>query len=213
MLVQRRRRWTNIKPALVQCFMYVETPGWCFSHDVYSSCSGIWREDVHRYPVWLGRLTHLLRVAQSHWPPFCLHSQLCKNDARAAYQKNSDAKKLRRIFQVPLKTGSFPAGVNLWSYRTMTFKNGGHCVRALRCHQGSLLPIFWQEFTLIINFKIAFHFCNILTTEALQGVTFSLMLTWYWHRVCCKIDHLCITSPIIILVKNTRFMALPYTNN
>ena len=88
------------------------------------------------YPVWLGRLTHLLREAQSHLPPFCLHSQLCKNDARAAYQKNSDAKKLRRIFQVLMKTGPFSEGVNLWSYRTMTFKNGGHCVRALRCHQG-----------------------------------------------------------------------------
>ena len=30
------------------------------------------------YPVWLGRLTYLLREAQSHLPPFCLHSQLCK---------------------------------------------------------------------------------------------------------------------------------------
>ena len=39
------------------------------------------------YPVWLDRLTHLLREAQSHWPPFCFHSQLCKNDTRAAYQK------------------------------------------------------------------------------------------------------------------------------
>ena len=33
-----------------------------------------------------GQLTHLLREAQSHWPPFCspfcLHSQLCKNDTR-----------------------------------------------------------------------------------------------------------------------------------
>ena len=38
-------------------------------------------------PVWLGRLTNLLRKAQSHWPPFCLHSQLCENDTRAAYQK------------------------------------------------------------------------------------------------------------------------------
>ena len=39
------------------------------------------------YPVWLGRLTHLPREAQSHWPPSCLHSQLCKNDTRADYQK------------------------------------------------------------------------------------------------------------------------------
>ena len=99
------------------------------------------------YPVWLGRLTHLLREAQSHWQPFCLHSQLCKNDARAAYQKNSDAKKLRRIFQVPMKTGPFSAGVNLWSYRTVTFKNGGHCVRALRCHQGIYFVLELQKCT------------------------------------------------------------------
>ena len=39
------------------------------------------------YPVWLGHLTHLLREAQSHWPPFCFHSQMCKNDTRVAYQK------------------------------------------------------------------------------------------------------------------------------
>ena len=45
------------------------------------------RDIIKRYPVWLGRLTHLLREAQSHWAPFCFHSQLCKNDTRAAYQK------------------------------------------------------------------------------------------------------------------------------
>ena len=39
------------------------------------------------YPVWLDRLTHLMREAHSHWPPFCLHSQMCKNDTRAAFQK------------------------------------------------------------------------------------------------------------------------------
>ena len=49
----------------------------------------------YKYPVWLGRLTHLLREAQSHWPPFCFHSQLCKIDNRAAHQKNSDVMKLK----------------------------------------------------------------------------------------------------------------------
>ena len=43
----------------------------------------VWHYVDLNYPVWLGRLTHLLREAQSHWPPFCLHSQLCKNDTRA----------------------------------------------------------------------------------------------------------------------------------
>ena len=63
------------------------------------------------YSVWLGRLTHLLREAQSHWPPFCFHSQLCKNDT-----KNSDAMKLSQIFKVPTKTRPFSAGVSFWSY-------------------------------------------------------------------------------------------------
>ena len=44
--------------------------------------------------------------------------------------KNSDAMKLRRILQVPMKTKPFFIG-------TITFKNGGHCVRASRCHQGN----------------------------------------------------------------------------
>ena len=45
--------------------------------------------------------------------------------------------KWRLIFQVPTKTGPFSAGVNFDRIGTITFKNGGHCVRALRCHQGN----------------------------------------------------------------------------
>ena len=45
--------------------------------------------------------------------------------------------KLRQIFQVPMKTRPFSACVNFDHIGTITFKNGGHCVRALRCHQGS----------------------------------------------------------------------------
>ena len=43
--------------------------------------------------------------------------------------------KLRRIFQMPMKTRSFSEGVTFDRIRTITFKNGGHCVRVLRCHQ------------------------------------------------------------------------------
>ena len=45
--------------------------------------------------------------------PVTLTTILCKKDTRAAYQKNSDAKKLRRIFQVPMEIRPFSAGVNL----------------------------------------------------------------------------------------------------
>ena len=101
--------------------------------------------DVPNYPVWLGRLTHLLREAQSHWPPFSLHSQLCKTTLALITKKNWDGKKLRRI--VPMKTRPFSAGVNLWSYWNYTiFKNGGQSlVRALRCHQGSPQPNVWHK--------------------------------------------------------------------
>ena len=44
-------------------------------------------QNYKHYPVWLGRLTHVLRETQSHWPPFCFHSQLCKNDTRATTKK------------------------------------------------------------------------------------------------------------------------------
>ena len=55
---------------------------WAYGHYIYFNffSAGI-------YPVWLGRLIHLLREAQWHWPPFCFHSQLYKIDTRAAYQK------------------------------------------------------------------------------------------------------------------------------
>ena len=43
--------------------------------------------------------------------------------------------KLKRIFQGSMKTWPFSAGVNLLSFCTITFKKGGICVRALRCHQ------------------------------------------------------------------------------
>ena len=59
------------------------------------------------YPVWLGRLTHLLREAQSHWPPFCLHSQLCKNDTRAAYQKSRMPRNWNEYFKWLWKLGHF----------------------------------------------------------------------------------------------------------
>ena len=47
--------------------------------------------------------------------------------------KNSDTMKLKRICQVPMKTWPFSAGVNLWSFWTITSKNESICVRALRC--------------------------------------------------------------------------------
>ena len=59
------------------------------------------------YPVWLGRLTHLLRQAQSHWPPFCLHSQLCKTDTRAAYQKTRMPRNWDEYFKCLWKLGHF----------------------------------------------------------------------------------------------------------
>ena len=86
------------------------------------------------YPVWLGRLAHLLREAQSHWPPFCFHSQLCKNDTRAAYQKTRMPWNWDEYLK--WKLGHFQQVYTSDSIRTITFKNGGHCVRALRCHQG-----------------------------------------------------------------------------
>ena len=61
----------------------------------------------YTYPVWLGRLTHLLREAQSHWPPFCFHSQLCKNDTRAAYQKNRMPLNGDEYFKCLRKLGHF----------------------------------------------------------------------------------------------------------
>ena len=103
------------------------------------------------YPVWLGRLTHLLREARSHWPPFFLHSQLCKNDTRADYQQTPMPRNWNEYFKclwTVMQTRPFSAGVNLWSSSgrgmrrgklgagragigTITFKNRGHCVRAM----------------------------------------------------------------------------------
>ena len=68
------------------------------------------------YPVWLGSLTHLLREAQSRWPPFCLHSQLCKNETRAAYQKTRMPRNWDEYFRCLWKLGQFSAGLSLWSY-------------------------------------------------------------------------------------------------
>ena len=48
--------------------------------------------------------------------------------------------KLRRIFQVLTKTRPFSAAETFDRFRNITFKNGGHCVRALRCHQGRPTP-------------------------------------------------------------------------
>ena len=59
------------------------------------------------YPVWLGRLAHILREAQSHWPPFCSHSQLCKNDTRAAYQKTWMPRNWDECFKCLWKLGYF----------------------------------------------------------------------------------------------------------
>ena len=59
----------------------------------------ILEEHITLYPVWLGHLFHLLREAQSHWPPFCFHSQLCKNDTRAAYQKTRMPWNLDKYFK------------------------------------------------------------------------------------------------------------------
>ena len=41
--------------------------------------------------------------------------------------------KLRHIFQVPMKTRPFSAFDRIRAI-TSTFKNGGHCGRALQCH-------------------------------------------------------------------------------
>ena len=89
-----------------------------------------------RYPVWLDRLTHLLREAQSHWPPFCFHSQLCKNDTRAAYQKTRMPWNWDEYFKCLRKLSHFQQALTFDRIITITFKNGDHCVRALRCHQG-----------------------------------------------------------------------------
>ena len=71
----------------------------------------LWRTSVTQssdYPVWLDRLTHLLREAQSHCPPFCLHGQLCKHDTRAAYKKS----------RVPRNWDEYVKCLwKLWSYR------------------------------------------------------------------------------------------------
>ena len=45
--------------------------------------------------------------------------------------------RLKRLFQGSVETWPFSAGVNLWSFLTITFKIGGLYVRALRCNQGS----------------------------------------------------------------------------
>ena len=62
------------------------------------------------YPVWLGRLTHLLRGAQSQWPPFCFHSQLCKNDTRVLYQKTRMPRNWDEYFKCLRKLGHFQQG-------------------------------------------------------------------------------------------------------
>ena len=70
------------------------------------------------YPVWLGHLTHLLREAQSHWPPFCLHSQLCKHDTRAAYWKTRMPRNWDNYFKYLLELFYF------YFYRTPYFSRG-----------------------------------------------------------------------------------------
>ena len=92
-------------------------------------------ENGTAYPVWLG-LTHLLREAQSHWPPFCLHSQLCISDTRADYQKTRMLSNWDEYFKCLWKLGHFQQAWTCDCIGTITFENGGHCVRALRCHQG-----------------------------------------------------------------------------
>ena len=64
-------------------------------------------DHIYTYPVWLGHLTHLLREAQSHWPPFCFHSQLCKNDTRVAHQKTRMPWNWDEYFKCPRKLCHF----------------------------------------------------------------------------------------------------------
>ena len=84
------------------------------------------------YPAWPGRLTSPVALTALLNPQPAV-------DNRHSYRlpKNSDAMELKQIFKMPIKTWAFSAGVDLWSFWTNTYKNGGLCVRALRCHQGS----------------------------------------------------------------------------
>ena len=110
-------------------------------HRQSSQCSKIRTQFVFDLtPRMATRLTHLLREAQSHWPPFCFHSKLCKNDTRAAYQKTRMPWNWDEYFKCLWKLGNFQQAQTFDRIRTITFKNGSHCVRALRCHQG----IEWQ---------------------------------------------------------------------
>ena len=112
-LGQRRRRWANINPALGAGFvLYREVSEWILLLLYLAWLQGfciVHSGEVHvkRYPVWLGRLTHLLREVQSHWPPFCFHSQLCKNDTRAAYQKTRMPCNLDEYFKCLRKLAHF----------------------------------------------------------------------------------------------------------
>ena len=74
------------------------------------------------YQVWLDRLTHLLREAQSHWLPFCFHSQLCKNDTRAAYQKTRMPWNWDEYFKCLRKLGHFQQAWTFDRITTITFK-------------------------------------------------------------------------------------------
>ena len=105
-------------------------------YDLFREVNQIIRDAWEPLPVWLGRLTHLLREAQSHWPPFCFHSQLCKNNTRAAYQKTRIPWNWDEYFKCLRKLGHFQRAQTFDRIRTITFKNGGHSVRALRCQQG-----------------------------------------------------------------------------
>ena len=88
------------------------------------------------YPVWLGRLTHLLREAQSHWPPFCFHSQLCENDTRAAYRKTRMPWNWHEYFKCLRKLGHFQQVETFARVRTITFKKWRSLCQSLAMSSG-----------------------------------------------------------------------------
>ena len=56
----------------------------------------------------------------SHTDHHFVYTASCVKTTLALPNKNSDAKKLRRIFQVPMKTRPFSAGVNCDRIGTIT---------------------------------------------------------------------------------------------
>ena len=74
---------------------------------------------------------------RSQWPPFYLHRKLCKNGKPASYRQTRMPWNWEKYFKCLSKLRYFQLAKSSDHIRTGPFKNGGLCVRALRCHLSS----------------------------------------------------------------------------